>query len=286
MKLIHENPYRVVGVLSSATAREFQRQKSKIGKFVTIGKKVDSELDFNFLNPANRSEENINTAFSNIEQNSGKVINSLFWFIKSNSFDETALNYLIDGNREKAIDIWEKVTNGKEITSKNFSSFSNAGTLKLLSTNQSEIAEGISIKFKLINSGIFRDFVHLVADETYSIDSQKQSEQLADKLLIQLSEKYTSATIKLFNGCNSEIKRYISKKFTEKPIHNIEALIDSTKRKRKEKKSKAYNFGISLLTNTKSDLSSIKSLLGAMDLKFKMLADNLAKEILQCGKKI
>lgn len=113
MKLIHENPYRIAGILSNATERELQRQQSKIKKFAKIGRESDSELDFNFLNPVSRSEENVTKAFSNIEQNADKVSNSLFWFVKTNPFDETALNYLINGDKEKALEIWEKVTNGK-----------------------------------------------------------------------------------------------------------------------------------------------------------------------------
>lgn len=284
MKLIHENPYRIAGILSNATERELQRQQSKIKKFAKIGREADSELDFNFLNPVSRSEENVNKAFSNIEQNGDKVSNSLFWFIKSNPFDETALNYLINGDKEKALEIWEKITNGKEITAKNFSCFNNIGTLKLLGSNQSEIADGISLKFKLLDSDSFADFVHSVADQTYSIDNKKQAEKLVDTLLSQLNGKYTLAsTAKLFDGCNSETKKYISKKFTEKPIHNLEARIESTKSKRKQDKFKAYDFGLKLFVDSKEDLASIKSMLGASDLKFKMISDNLAKEILQCG---
>ncbi|MCB0538899.1 MAG: hypothetical protein KDE33_15405 [Bacteroidetes bacterium] len=284
MKLIHENPYRIAGILSNATERELQRQQSKIKKFAKIGREADSELDFNFLNPVSRSEENVNKAFSNIEQNGDKVSNSLFWFIKSNPFDETALNYLINGDKEKALEIWEKVTNGKEITAKNFSCFNNIGTLKLLGSNQSEIADGISLKFKLLDSDSFADFVHSVADQTYSIDNKKQAEKLVDTLLSQLNGKYTLAsTAKLFSGCNSETKKYISKKFTEKPIHNLEARIESAKSRRKQDKFKAYDFGLKLFVDSKEDLASIKSMLGASDLKFKMIADNLAKEIMQCG---
>lgn len=284
MKLIHENPYRITGILSNATERELQRQQSKIKKFAKIGREADSEFDFNFLNPVSRSEENVTKAFSNIEQNADKVSNSLFWFVKTNPFDETALNYLINGDREKALEIWEKVTNGKEITAKNFSCFNNIGTLKLLGSNQSEISDGISLKFKLIDSESFVDFVHTVADETYSIESGKQAEKLVDTLLSQLNGKYTLAsTAKLFSGCNSETKKYISKKFTEKPIHNLEAYIESTKSRRKQDKFKAYDFGLKLFVDSKEDLASIKSMLGTSDLKFKMIADNLAKEIMQCG---
>ena len=142
MKLIQDNPYRIAGILANSSEKELQKQKSKITKYASIGKQVDSELDFPFFGNVDRSENSITKAFSGIEQNQDKVSHSLFWFLKSNNFDETAFNYLINGDKEKAIEIWDKVTNGKEVTSKNFSCFNNIGTLKLLSESQQEIQEG------------------------------------------------------------------------------------------------------------------------------------------------
>ena len=284
MNLVHENPYRIAGILSNATERELHRQQSKIKKFIKIGREADSEFDFKFLNPVVRSEQNVSIAFSNIEQNKDKVANSLLWFIKCNPFDETALNYLINGDKEKAIEIWEKVTSGKEISVKNFSCFNNLGTLMLIGSNQSEIAGGISLKFRLLDSNNFVDFVHSVADETYSIDHKTEAEKLVDVLLTQLNGKYTlSSTIKLFGGCNSETKKYVSKKFSEKHIQKLEDLIEKAKDKRKQDKFSSYDFGLELYIDTKEDLALLKSVLGSSDLKFKMVADRIAKEIMQCG---
>ena len=190
----------------------------------------------------------------------------------------------MNGDKEKAKEIWEKVTNGKEINSKNYSCFNNIGTLKLLGSTKTEVAKGISIKFKLLESGSFVDFVHSVADETYSTDNHKQVEKLVDMLLSQLKGKCTSGTkIKLFHGCDPQTKKYTSKKITEPLIQDIETLIDDTKSKKKQDKHKAYDYGLKLFISSKEDLSSIKSVLGIDDLKYKMIADNLAKEILQCG---
>jgi hypothetical protein len=113
----------------------------------------------------------------------------LFWFIKANTFDETAINYLINDDKEKAIEIWEKVTNGKEVTSKNFSCFNNIGTLKLLSNSKDEIKEGLEAKIKLIESPNFADFVHTVADQTYTIDNQKQAEKFVDDVTETIQRK-------------------------------------------------------------------------------------------------
>lgn len=209
---------------------------------------------------------------------------SLFWFLNASPFDNTAIEYLKNGDKEKALEIWEKVTTDKDVNSKNFSAFNNLGTYKLLSTDKSDIKTGIEAKIKLIYSDFFDSFIHAVADETYSIDNQKQSEKLIDELLIQFKNKYSiTETWKLFERCNSETQKYLSKKFTEEPLHKIENNIESCKKKRKADKGNAYKFGLNLFTNTKDDLSILKSLLGTSDLKYKAIADQLANEIMQCG---
>jgi hypothetical protein len=284
MKLIQDNPYRIAGILANSSEKELQKQKSKITKYASIGKQVDSEFDFSFFGKVDRSENSINKAFSGIEQNQDKIAHSLFWFLKANSFDETAINYLINGDKDKAIEIWEKVTEGKEVTSKNFSCFNNIGTLKLLGNSKEELKEGIEAKIKLIESTSFADFVHTVADQTYTIDNLKQAEKFVDDILKQVNGKYSSAdTLKFFSNCNGTTQKYLSKKFTEEPLHKIETQIETSKKNRKVNKSKAYEFGLKLFTNTKDDLSLLKSLLGTNDLKYKSLADQLANEIMQCG---
>ena len=285
MKLIQDNPYRIAGILANASEREVVRQKSRISRSAGIGRQVDSELDFPFMNTIDRTDLNsVNKAFSGIEQNQDKVSQSLFWFLKANTFDETAINYLINGDKDKAVEIWDKVTNGKEVTSKNFSCFNNIGTLKLLSNSKDEIKEGLEAKIKLIESTQFANFVHTVADQTYTIDNQKQTEKFIDDVLEQLKGKYSSSdTLNLFSNCNVTTQKYLAQKFTEEPIHKIESQIETCKKKRKTNKGNAYEYGLKLYTSTKDDLTLLKSILGTSDLKYKALADKLANEIMQCG---
>lgn len=284
MKLIQENPYRIVGILSNATAKEIQGRKSKITAYAKVGKQVSSEFDFPFLNNIEKDQNSIEKAFSAIQQSKEMLDNSLFWFSKSNSFDETALNYLINGDKEKAIEIWEKVTFDKEITSKNISCFNNIGTLKLLGTTKTDIKEGIEAKLKLIESNYFEDFAHSVAGEAYVVEKQKQLESFVTAILNQLNGKFTnSETLKLFENCNDQTRKFIADKFTEEPFHKIETAIESTKKKRNQSKIDAYKFGTKLYNDTKINLEELKSMLGANDLRYKLIADNLAKEIMQCG---
>ncbi|MCH8491114.1 MAG: hypothetical protein LAT81_14460 [Oceanicaulis sp.] len=285
MKLIQDNPYRIAGILANASAREVIRQKGRITRSAGIGRHIESEFDFSFLNAVDRTDQNeVSKAFAGIEQNQDKVSHSLFWFLKTNTFDETAINYLINGDREKAVEIWEKVTYAKEITSRNFSCFNNIGTLKLLGESKQELQEGIEAKIKLIESPTFENFGQTVADQTYTIDNQKQTEKFVDDILKQFKGKYSSAdTLKLFSNCSGTIQKYLLQKFTGEPLHKIENQIESTKNIRKSKKSGAYELGLKLFMNCKNDLECLKSLLGTRDLKYKMIADNLAKEVMQCG---
>ena len=101
---------------------------------------------------------------------------------------------------------------------------------------------------------------------------------------MQFKNQYSSSeTLKFFSNCNVTIQKYISKKFTEEPLHSIETKIENCKKKRKVDKGRAYEFGLKLFTNTKDDLSLLKSILGNNDLKYKAVADQLANEIMQCG---
>jgi hypothetical protein len=285
MKLIQDNPYRIAGILANASSSEFDRQKSKILRYAPLGRQVESDFDFSFLNDVDRTNvEKVKKAFVAIEQREEKVRHSIFWFINVNPFDKTAIDYLINGDKDKAIDIWKKKTDGKEVTSKNFSCFNNIGTLKLLSSSKDEIKEGLEAKIKLIESPSFSDFVLAVADQTYTIDNQKQTEKFVDDVLKQLKGKYSSSdTLELFSNCNGTTQKYLTQKFTEEPIHKIERQIETCKKKRKDNKLDAYNFGMELYTSTKEDLSLLKSITGISDLNYKALADQLANEIMQCG---
>jgi hypothetical protein len=284
MELIQSNPYRIAGILSNASERELQKQKIKIKAYTKVGKKIKSEFDFQILETITRTEDSINKAFSNVEQNQDRVNYALFWFLNASPYDKTAIEYLKNGDEEKAIEIWEKVTTNKDVNAKNFSAFNNLGTYKLLGQHKSGIKEGIEAKVKLLESDYFENFVNAVADETFTIDNQKQSEKLIDELMTQFKNQFSSSeTLQLFSGCNGSTQKYLSQKVTEEPIHKIESQIESCKKKRKAKKSNAYEFGLRLFTDTKDDLSLLKSLLQTNDLKYKAVADQLANEIMQCG---
>lgn len=284
MKIIQENPYRIVGVLSNATAKDIQSRKNKIIAYAKVGKQISSDFDFPSLLTIERDQSNIEKSFSAIQQSNEILVNSLFWFLNTNSFDEAAISYLQKGDKDKAIEIWEKVTLDKAVSLKNFSCFNNIGTLKLIGISKNDIKEGIEAKLKLIESTHFKNFVNSVAGEAFIIDHEKQCEIVLDILLNEFKSKFPIAeVIELFEHCNEKSKKYLADKFAEEPLHNIEAAIENTKQKRNRSKIDADKFGKQLHNETNELLEKLKSILGSENLKFKMVADNVAKEIMQCG---
>lgn len=279
MKNIFENPYRIIGVVANASEKDLQQRKSKIQAFARIGKAIDSEFDFSFLPAIERSSEQIERAFASIEQAQDKVNHALFWFINVTPIDAAALGHLKKGDTEKAREIWYKIVGGKTITAKNFSAFANLSTLYL--SNNNVFKEGFALKTQLVESEAFTDFVHLVADQTATVDTQKQLEWLIEEFLIALKGK--SNVPSHFNLCSTQVQQLVAKHFTQEPIHLVETEVAKAEKGRKDTPRNAYQIGKSLFAATKAPLSELQKILGSNDLNYKRLSDSVAKTLTQCS---
>ena len=279
MKNIFENPYRIIGVVANASEKDLQQRKSKIQAFARIGKAIDSEFDFSFLPAIERNSEQIERAFASIEQAQDKVNHALFWFINATPIDVAALGHLKSGDTEKALEIWGKITIGKTITAKNFSAFLNFSTLHLCNNNS--FKEGLAFKTQLVESEAFTNFVHLVADQTATVDTQKQLEWLIEEFLIALKGK--SDVLSYFSLCSTQVQQLVAKHFTQEPIHLVETEVAKAEKGRKDTPRNAYQIGKTLFAATKVPLSELQKILGSNDLNYKRLSDNVAKTLTQCS---
>ena len=280
MKNIFENPYRIIGVVANASEKDLQQRKSKIQAFARIGKAIDSEFDFSFLPAIERSSEQIERAFASIEQAQDKVNHSLFWFINATPIDAAALGHLKNGDTEKAYGIWYKIVGGKTITAKNFSAFANLSTLCLNFTDPYKFS-GFALKTQLVESEAFTDFIHLVADQTATVDTQKQLEWLIEEFLIALKGK--SNVLSHFSTCSTQVQQLVAKHFIQEPIHLVETEVAKAEKGRKDTPRNAYQIGKNLFTTTKVPLSELQKILGNNDLNYKRLSDSVAKTLIQCS---
>ncbi len=285
MKNIFENPYRIIGVVANASEKDLQQRKSKIQAFARIGKAIDSDFDFSFLPAIERSSEQIERAFASIEQAQDKVNHALFWFINATPTDAVALGHLKNGDTLKAHEIWYKIVAdaNRTITAKNFSAFANFSTL--LACDGISTLPALALKAQLVESEAFTDFVHLVADQTVTIDTQKQLEWLIEQIFIFFKGKPNELLSFFINICcsSTQVQQLVAKRFTQEPIHLVETEVAKAEKGRKDTPRNAYQIGKTLFATTKAPLSELQKILGNNDLNYKRLSDSVAKTLTQCS---
>lgn len=297
MKIITNNPYRVIGLLADCTERDIQRQRGLIKRFLDIGKEITFDSDIILPVNCQRTADDIQHSFAKIEQATGRVTYGIFWFVQGNHVDEAALNYLRDGNSDKATEIWSKVArNDVEITSKNAFAFHNLSTLKLgLAFYDKQIdkilfEEGVLLKSKLLCSNNFTEIINRISDKTFNSDQEVICQTFVDEILLNIDslidrEDGISSVeiVSVFKKAPNSIRNYIAKKFIEKPLHAIENAIEESSSKRKANKANSFRIALKLSSDTTRQFELLQSVSGKNSLQYSMLSDKVADEYLRCS---
>lgn len=295
MSIIHENPFRVLGLMSNSSERELQKKIGIVKRYIDVGKHVEFDTDYSFLPKVMRSGEVIQVATGKIEQNHKKRHYALFWFVNSSPFDEIAFSKLGEDNIQGAIDIWGK-TLKSSVTSNNFSSYLNLSSLYAALASKSSnidlhyLKKSLALKSIILNRENLERLTELVCTKADIIDTDQISMDFADEIyhwlkpiLIDKQGISVDEFIALFEDFSEPLRNFITGKFTEIPASNIETQIEKTKLKRSESPQNADEYGESLYKSTITDLRQINSVLGQSDVQTQILTEKLAAEILQCS---
>lgn len=294
MEHFHKNPFRILGLPANSSEKELQKQIAIIKRFSEVKQTKTFDYDFTFLGSFIRNEESVKEAASKIEQAQNKVYYALYWFIKNNSIDETAIDYLKANNVNKAVEIWDKVTKA-EPNNNNYNAYANLSTLILGhqtfngSVNIENLKKGLHLKISLINSIYFKDFISLIGADI-SINTRGQYlEKFLDQVL-NLLAKYakenkitTKQCIEAFKDYPPQLKKIVTERFTFEPIRKIEQKIEETAKGRKKNVREAYTMAEKLYLECRTEIQNLKSILGQNDLQYQTVSNKLASEILQCS---
>ena len=295
MHIIQNNPYRTVGLLVGATAKEQERQIRRLKQFIEAEQDPQDDFSFPTLGHLHRTIQDVNDAVSKLNLDRDKINAALFWFYDGKTAlktDEEAFKAIKDSDLDQVLNIWTKLTSNGEVSQRNASAYSNLGTLYLsgilegTNTNEALIEQGITLKLKLLESIFFEDFKALATDETYK--TTKKDLQLLFLNIVQSEiEKNnvvsSSKFLDILNKQEFTAKEDFLKGFVQKPIDQIEKQIEEAKTKRKTNKSNAVNIGEALLKQTAENLKQLKSILGISNVKYASISDKVANEILQCS---
>lgn len=292
MQLIRNNPYRTIGLLVGATAREQEKQIRRLKQFIEAEQEPQDDFSFPTLGQLNRTVDSVTDAASKLNLDSDKINAAIFWFYNGSHTDEPAFDAIKEGDLDQVLNIWSKLTATADVTQRNASAYNNLSTLYLsgilegTNTKEAILEQGISLKLKFLESDFIKDFKALATDETFKTTkkdlqliflNQVQSE--VDKNGGVPSQKF----LEILTKQSFSAKEDFLKGFVQKPIEQIEKKIEEAKNKRKANKANAFSIGKALFESSSEGLSQLKSILGVSNIKFSSITDKVSDEILQCG---
>lgn len=262
-----------MGICSNAPTAERLANSRKLNAFLKVNKEVTFPLDLtNILPILSRTSEGMNTANNSINLPKDQLKYALFWFINASAIDKMALEYLQNGNSSKASDLFQK----KET----YSSLVNQGVMAFI---QDDKGEAIHCITKVIHDDEYRNaFVESICGTAFQISEEDLAQLFIDTLLEEVNVLQLKDLFDQY-GTSYDDDELLNEKSIGEPIAAINSAVAQAKNVNKDDALAQYQAGINLMNSTKSDLQSIRSILGTSNMQYQMVADNLAKQILQCG---
>lgn len=273
MNIIKDNPFRVLGVYSNASARDIAANTHRISAYQRVGKETTFPTDLvGMLGKCDRTVERIADAQAKINLQSDKIKYALFWFIKGDAADDIAINNIAAGNIDKGKSIWGR--------GRNYSFKINLGVLSLIQQDYQTAVHQIS---SVINNDNDRqNFVKSICGETFHIEKSSLSDMFIDGMLEMIDPERLLSIYNAFGEDMSSTTR-LKSRVAEQYVDKIETEISTAQGVNANNASESYNAGVKLMNNTKTPLQKLRSIIGSNDIKYTRLADRLANQILQCG---
>lgn len=272
-KNIQNNPYRFLGICSNAPATERLANFRKAKAFLKVDKDINFPFDLDcLLPPMKRSTEQMDYANNSINLPKDMLRYALFWFVNDSPIDTIALDYLQRGDTFKASELFRK--------KQTFSSLINQSVLSFINGDNGNAIECVTT---VIHDNNYRiAFVESICGSSFQISENELAQLFIDALLedikvVQLKDLFEQS------GISSEDDEYLRQKAIEGPIASINDAVSNAKKIKKDDANAQYQAGVSLMNSSKSNLQFIRSILGLSNMQYQLIADNLAKQILQCG---
>lgn len=270
LRIISQNPYRVLGVLSNSPLKERVGNQNRLAAFAKVGKEVSFPNDFAHIIPEKpvRTSDSISSANVALNLDKDQLKHALVWFINGSPIDEIAIKHIQAGNLDKARELFEK----KET----FSSLINVGVLNLISGNYTSGFSNISM---VIHNNEHRSALL----KALGIENLTMSEDEIAAMFIELMLTEVSASTLLSAATNPNDKALIGKTALDEPISAINAAVAAAKSVNSKDAEANLKAGTKLMNSTKAPLKAVKDIAGASSPQYQMVADNVAKQVLQCG---
>lgn len=273
LSVIQDNPYRFLGICSNSPAREKVTNTNRLKAYLKVGKEVTFPLDLtSHIAPIVRTQEGMDAANNKTNLPKDQLKYALFWFVNDTPIDKMALEYLQTGNSTKVIELWKK----KETAT----SLINLGVLNFILGNNGD-AIGYITK-AIHNDEYLSHLIELVCGATFQISEDEVAKLFIESLKEEIPVKDLAKLFSEF-GVSQDDDDLLAKLSIDGPISSINSEISNAKSVKNDDADAQYAAGVRLMNNTKSDLATIRTILGEGSPQYQIVADALAKQILQCG---
>ena len=290
MGIIDKNPFKIIGVRPIDSEKDILKQLTKIKRFSEVGKDVSFDMDLPHLGELIRNSESISEAKRKIEKSDDKLFHSLFWFNIDNHIDETGFESLKNKNENKTLEIWRKVVKDGNVSPKNYSTLSNLKSLLLILSfqnnfNKDYLNEAMNLSGLFFSNSEFKNYYKKIIPGESVFDSNQIQKKFIDSIHLKLkSDKLKISTKEFLNTIVSfpdSIKEEYKNKISNSPINKIETEVSNVSQLRDENPSQSLKYAESLL-GLADELDSLAKITDPSDVKYQLIADKYAKEILEC----
>ena len=297
MKLILENPYRILGLPVTASDREIAKRGDDLAMYIEMGITKKYEHDFLFdTNPISRTKESLQRALGQLELGNQKIFHSTFWFHNNSSVDQLVFELLNEGQLAKAEDIWNKQTSG-EVNSKNASYYRNFSIFNILQLDECDhcYMQDFILQGKSFFQGSLyshdQSFLQQIGGDNNRLDQTDVQLFLMEELEKHIfstsgegfSKNIQKEFLDIFNGADESIRTKAIKKFTDEPIHRLEIALDECMQRRKENHPISKIAADQLFSIAEKHLTNLEFVLSKSDIHYQFIADKIANELLECS---
>jgi hypothetical protein len=290
MNLIKNNPYRIIGILAGASAKEQDRQIKRLRRLIEAEHTPQFSFELKALSELIPTLSELDEAESNLNLDKDRINAALFWFYIGNPIsDEVAFDALKSNNIAEAITIWTKLADKQEVTSRNASAFFNLGTLYLsgiLEGAQTAITlykKGIEYKLKFLCSEYALHFTQQIADSAYQTTNDDLQLSFLRQLQAEVTRSKTITEAKLLEILNKSefsVKTAFLDSHSAKHINQIDRIIEESKNARKNNGKSTHKQNLTTIKKLTDGLHQLNKFVPS-NYKTDAAADKVAEEILE-----
>ena len=290
MDCVLDNPFRVLGLPVTATAREIAKRASDLEIFAEMGKDKIYPQDYQVLGAIDRSIDAVKDAVRRIEKTQDRLFHSLFWFRSVDAVDATALDSFQGGSLGQAIQLLDKKISAT--SQPKYSWRLNRSTLTLAKLAIGTVEPVLFRRLYADIGTVLSDHADDLLEEA-AVDREGAFElnQIFEKVVVDLlgvaRQYYDKADnqlewISLFAEFPRASKKYVQLKIVNPIIQQLQDAIEHSEQLRAQKDLGALR-DFNQLKQVEGMLEQLHAILGDEDLSFKAIANAYVDEICDCS---